>query len=363
MRASRPYAVLLAALALMAGATAAAAAPAGLPGAPIKLGQFSGYVANMRSVSEVGATFVVPRIRRHTHGFALAASWIGAQAPGRNGPFIQIGVNEVHLALGGRHAEYVAFWSDTRLHFHPRFLFAVGAGDTIATSLRHRHDGWMLAIADTTSGVARRFFTHDEARGAFNYAEWLQEDPSSGLTGDALPYPGISATQFRDLRVNSQPPPPLLSQWMTLPHGYRGPIPDSPDSFTIRPQRLGPAAARFWRLSRPDDDAAIAFVESELHWTAHTPRARIAAACHAFAGAIRANIAQLGHPAWAPRLRPYAHALISRQRVLLRLIERTPRVFARAPQAWRLALLADGRAVGNAGYRPRSRLHGPDLAG
>jgi hypothetical protein len=62
-------------------------------------------------------------------------------------------------------------------------------------------------------------------------------------------------------------------------------------------------------------------------------------------------------------LRAYARALITRQRILLRLIERTPRFFGRAPRAWRLALLADGRAVGNAGYRLRSRLHGPELAG
>ena len=62
------------------------------------------------------------------------------------GPFIQIGINEVHVR--GRPDFYYAFWSDTALQFHPRYLFAVGAGDVIAASLHHLSAGWRLAIVD-----------------------------------------------------------------------------------------------------------------------------------------------------------------------------------------------------------------------
>jgi len=355
--------VLLAVVSLaVIGASSVAAASA-----PIQLGPFAGYVWDSGPVSELGATFTVPRIEAGSPAHSFAGSWIGAQAPGVNGPFIQIGVNEVRLdyaPLKIHRIDYYAFWSDTRLHFRPVGLFVVRPGDQIAVSLQLVHGGWKLAIVDATSDVARRFSTPDEAHGVFNLGEFLQEDVSHATEHVPFPYPRLAGVRFSKLRVDWQTPGrrQLLSQWMTMQRGDLAPTLLGPqDSFSVRGAQLGVEATRYRRLAAQDDSAVSAFDASVQHWNARTPRTEVEAASATFAAAIRLNIRLLAQPAWPRRLRPYVTALIARQLALLRLVEAAPQRAEANLVAWETHLQRDGDAISRAALALKAQTHGPEL--
>ncbi|MGH2849049.1 MAG: G1 family glutamic endopeptidase [Solirubrobacteraceae bacterium] len=259
MRRRRSAIVLAAAIAL------AVAAPASAGGSRFPLGDFAGYVWRSGPVAAVSATLTVPRIGRPSPRRSIAGTWIGAQAPGVDGPFIQIGINQVHVTPSL--AVYYAFWSDTTLQFHPRFIFAVHAGDVVAASLRRRPAGWALAIVDATTRVARRFTTADEAAGAFNLAEFLQEDPTSSAHSE-LPYPRLAGGRFRQLRVNDATPPrgTLLSQWMSNQRDDIAPSRLAGDAFTLHPTKLTAAVARYLRLIAPPNLAGQAYDTDVAGW-------------------------------------------------------------------------------------------------
>jgi hypothetical protein len=363
-----PRSAALAATALVAAALVATPAAGANARDRVQLGAFAGYVWVHAPVTEVSATFTVPRIGRGSPPTATAGTWVGAQAPGVDGPFIQIGVNEVRLAAplrDGTRDYYFAFWTDTRRHYHPVPLFPVRPGDRVAASLRRLRVGWRLALVDVTDGRARRFVTADESRGGFNVAEWLQEDVTDSRAREPYPYPRLTGGRFEALLVDSRAPrgPNLMSQWMSTQRGDIAPTPPSDDSFTLRRGRLGVLAARFWRLAAGDDAAASAFDQVEQRWASATPGSQVAADSSAFAAAIRANIRLLAQPPWPPRLRAFARALIGSQLALLRLVESAPGRVPRGLAAWRTAFRRDGRAVADAGFELRSRLHGPDLIG
>jgi hypothetical protein len=366
-RQHRPSLRLPLAALLLAGLALAPPAAAARP--RIDLGHFAGYVWDGGRVGSVSATFTVPRILPGSPPGSFGATWIGAQAPGVDGPFIQIGVNEVHLlapvTLLGRRIErnvYYAFWSDTRLHFHARLLAVVHPGDQIAVSLHHVHDGWKLALVDATRRAATRFFTRDEAHGAFNWAEWLQEDPT--VRGKPLPYPRLAGVHFAELRGDYMSPTGLrlLSQWMTVSRGDLGPSPLSGDAFTERHRRLGRASASFWRLALPEDAAAAAFDADMLHWSATTPRAAITAESAAFAAALRANIRGFERTRWPPALLPFVRAIVERLRALVPVVESAPRSAPIDLGAWLRGYRRRAGAVSAAGRQITARTHGPALA-
>ena len=350
-------------LALIGAASVAAA------GAPIQLGPFAGYVWDSGPVSEVSATFTVPRIEAGSPAHSVAGTWIGAQAPGVNGPFIQIGVNEMRVdyrPLKIHRIEYYAFWSDTRLHFHPLPVFPVDPGDQIAASLQLVRGGWKLAIVDATTNVGRRFSTPDEAHGAFNYGEFLQENVSHGADRVPFPYPRLAGVRFSHLRVDWQTPGrrQLLSQWMTMQRGDLAPTPLGPqDTFSVHRAQLGAEATRYRQLANQDDSASNAFFALLQHWNAGTPRAEIDAASATFAAAIRLNIRLLTQPAWPRRLRPYVTALVARQLAMLRLVEAAPQRADADLGAWRKAIQRDGEAISHAAVALKALMHGPQLVG
>jgi hypothetical protein len=74
----------------------------------------------------------VPRILRGSP-LGHAGTWIGAQAPGARGPFIQIGTNDDHFSATD--SSHYAFWSDTARNFTAQFLFSVKPGDDLSASL------------------------------------------------------------------------------------------------------------------------------------------------------------------------------------------------------------------------------------
>jgi hypothetical protein len=84
---------LVAALALLLTVvlTAIPGAATGAQRSPSSFGKFAGYVWRGH-VESVRASWSVPGIRVGSTG--RAGTWIGAQAPGSPGAFIQIGTNE-----------------------------------------------------------------------------------------------------------------------------------------------------------------------------------------------------------------------------------------------------------------------------
>ena len=352
----------------------ALAAPAIASGGGVDLGSFAGYVSDGAPIDSLSATFTVPRIRPHSTSFSFAGTWIGAQAAGVNAPFIQVGVTETHTEplpapLRAQHLHsniYTAFWSDTRLRFRAIPLFGVRPGDVIAASLRRRHDGWTVAIVDATSRRSARFHTRDEASNSFNWAEFLQEDPSSSVTHRPVAYPRLSGVRFRQLLVNSVPPRRrarsfVLSQWMTTARGDVGPGPLSGDAFTLRRQHLGAAATKFWRIALPEDAATGVFVAAMDRWGATTTRAEISLASGRFARALRANARELAGAHWRRRLLPLVDALIRGSNGLLRVVERAPAQATGDLAGWRASFYRAGARVSAAGYRLRTRLRGPAL--
>jgi hypothetical protein len=325
----------------------------------------AGYVSDGAPVTSVSATFTVTRIRPGSPKGSFAATWIGAQAPGRNDPFIQIGVNEIRGFLGTRKSVYEAFWSDTRLHYHALPIFPVHPGDVIAVSLRRRRIGWRLAIVDVTTRTVARFHTADEAHGDFNFAEFLQEDPVSD-THHPLPYPRLSKVSFRDLLVDSVPAArrrhaSFRSQWMTTSRGDLGPTKLSHDGFTLRREHLGAAAATYIRIAQPLDAAANVFYTAEARWSTATPRARIAAESAFYASALRANYRAFARAHWPPRLLPFVHALVVRTRADAAIVAAAPKLGTADLAAWRAAEVRAGRALSAAAYQVLIRTHAPSI--
>jgi hypothetical protein len=342
----------LVATAALAAASPAAAAPR------LSLGRLAGYVWDSGQVSSVTATFTVPRIRQRSPAGAVAATWIGAQAPGLNAPFIQIGISEMHYAARNL---YYAFWSDTELHYHAAFLLPVHAGDVIAASLRHVHDGWKLAIVDATTRGSVRFFTPDEARGAFNLAEWLQEDVTDGATDAALPYPRLSGGRFQELRVDSQTPdrPSLLSQWLSMTRGYVAPSAISRDAFALHPAKLRRAAGNYLRLIAPEDLAAYAFDAAITRWSVDTPKPQVAAASAAFAAALRRSIGVLAVQRWPKDATGLIRLLIHRLLSVLRVVESAPAAVPAGLAAWTARYRRAAIVGSRTGRMIRRRLHAP----
>ena len=224
-----PLAVVLALTFLLWGATAGPI-PSRSP--------FAGY-SWQGSVRSVRGSWTVPRI---IGGSApeVAATWIGAQAPGSSGPFIQIGTNEQRvnsslLPFASTPSTYYAFWSYTAHDFRPVNLFPVNPGDDLAASMTLGRKGWTVAIADQSTGENARVTTAQEAHGSFNQAEWTQEDATDRLTGEPFPYPPLSTVSFSRLAVNSTTPGlgDMASTAMSENGNELTPGPLHDDSFTL----------------------------------------------------------------------------------------------------------------------------------
>jgi hypothetical protein len=245
-------------------------------------GPFAGYawIGNVRSV---GASFTVPRIANGSP-LSEAATWIGMQGVGPPARFVQIGAIEGRL--WSRQEEktvdvYGAFWSDTALHFMPKPLFQVSAGDTLSASLTVANKRWTLAITDNRSGRKMRFSIGAGTGAAFDQAEWTQEDP--GNPDNHARYPELGAPVFQHLTVDSTEPAPsdaaLYSQWMSVNHSTVAPTVVHDDSFTLHPApAVSEAAAQYMRLFTPALAAFEKFEKERSGWTAKTPYAQIVSA-------------------------------------------------------------------------------------
>jgi hypothetical protein len=340
-----------------------------LPGAalgaqrsPWSFGKFAGYVWRGH-VGSVRASWSIPGVRPGSVG--RAGTWIGAQAPGAPGPFIQIGTNEESFhpfPLMPSVTAYYAFWSDATNHFHPRFLFRVKPGDDVSASLALVSGQWRLAIVDETSGATARFSTEEEAGASFNLAEWLQEDVTDAATGKPFPYPRLTDLRFRRLAVNSATPAyaDLYSQWMSANGANWAPSQLHRDSFALRRATVSSIGAKYLQIAAEEDMATKVFVAQMAGWTATTPGSQIAAACSTFAAALRKSLHALVGTRWPPRAQRQIHSLVRSTRALLTLLQSTSSA-SPANRAWTSTWARDSTALGLAAHLIRRALKIPEI--
>ncbi len=323
-------------------------------------GAFAGYLwsGNVRSIA---ATFTVPRVKANSH-YGIAGTWIGAQAPGAGrSPFIQVGINEEQRRSGG--ATYYAFYSDTVAAFHPRFLFYVRAGDVVAARMRLSGGRWHVLILDRTHPHKFAFGTSDEASGAFDEAEWLQEDVGDG-TGGLLPYPVLATrVSFSRLAVNAGHPryARVRSQWMTENRTDLAPSPLVGDAFSLfqtQPSRIG---MHYLQIA-VTLDVALAHFESDLaRWTVRTPAHTMTSERDVVADAYRLDIEELAATRWPARARPLFGALVAATKLELAQTERAPTRTSGGIERWIAAWSRAGSAASAIAMRVRRVLHLPQL--
>jgi hypothetical protein len=316
-------------------------------------GQFAGYNW-LGHVNEVAATWTVPRIIR---GRGAAGTWIGAEAAGKPGPFIQIGTNEQRGTFPGQQ-EYFSFWSDTSAHFHAIELFGVHPGDRISARLELSHARWQLAITDTNSGDRSVFETADEARASFSNAEWLQEDITNTKARRVYDYPELSPIGFRDLKVNSRAPAykSVRSSWMSAGASNFAPTPLHNDAFTISPATIGAAGSRYLRIAKREDDADAALEEQASRWTARTPRPQRAAAVKSLVAALLTNDRELAEARWPARVQSMVDELVRESTFFREQLE----AVGANPTGAQLQEIAKHPRISEIGLRIRRTLRVPD---
>lgn len=350
-------------VAFLAGSVVMAGAALGAQRSQWSFGSFAGYVWRGH-VASVRGSWSVPSVLVGPMG--SAGAWIGAQAPGSPGAFVQIGTTEERVrpfALGASGTIYYAFWSDVANHFHPRALFLVHPGDDISTSLRLAGGRWTIAIVDRTSGAAKHFSTNQEARASFNQAEWVQEDPRDELTGKPLPYPRLSTVRFRRLAVNSRTPAyaDLYSQWMSASGSNWAPSPLRRDSFAVHRATVSPAGAQYLHIAAEEDAAASTFAALLAGWTVTTPGSQIASASSAFAVALKRAVHALASSSWPKHVRRLIRALIHSSRVLLHQSQSVPSTSSASLSRWTLTWKRDASVTARIGHIVRRALKVPEL--
>jgi hypothetical protein len=256
-----------------------------------------------------------------------------------------------------------AFWSDTTQGFHPHLLFAVKPGDTIAATLKLKDRRWVLTITDLTSRKEAHFSTTDEASASFNMADWTQEDPTYTSTGKPIPYPRLTPVRFRNLKVNSAPPPATMavSTWMSTHEGIFGPSPLLDDAFTIRRAVLTSAGAQYLRIDQAEENATYSFIARSSRWTAMTPRGEIASASEALVTALLRAVHALSNSRWPARARVAVQYLIRAEAMLTKQTRSATRLPPGGLRSWRSGWMGQHQAAGIFDQILRHILHLPDM--
>jgi Peptidase A4 family len=309
-------------------------------------GAYAGYVWPGR-VSSVEGSWTVPRIVAPSR-FGLATTWIGAQAPGTRGAFIQIGDGELHEYARAHVVEnrYWAFWSDTTRNFHPQFLFRVRPGDSLSASLTLAHGRWALAIVDHTSGSDVRFLTSEDTNTSFDEAQWTQEDATTS-TGERFPYPSLTGLRFSGLAVNSKPPTyaSLYSTWMSVNGISLAPTPLAGDAFALRQATVSPTGEYYLHIGAPRSIALEASGSEFERWTAKTPHTEIASASSSLIAWLRLEIRALASARLPKAVSTLVRLLIGKLNVMIKQA-RPPAVMSPTSfTIWRSSLIRSSEAA------------------
>jgi Peptidase A4 family len=324
------------------------------------LGPFAGYVWT-GGVDSAHADWTVPRVLPGSPS-GEAATWIGAEAPGpsRAAPFVQVGVNE-----GNTDADsppfYYAFYSTTKLHFHPVHLFDVSPGDQVSATLQRRGARWQIEFIDRTVGRVRQLSTAEGAGQQFNEAQYTQEDVTDARTSRPFPYPRLSPVRFTRVTANGvvARPGQLTSSWLTEADGYLAPGPLHGDAFTLAHARMTIAAFSYLHSIAAQDDATATATPRLMRWAQGVPAPRAPAAARHFASVLRATVGALGNQRWPPGARAQVSALRSHTRALIGLLSRVPHVTAVGRPAWALRYERLAETVGADGQVARRALRLP----
>jgi hypothetical protein len=223
-------------------------------------------------------------------------------------PFIQVGTVE-DIGRAGR--VYAAFWTDTTRGFRPQILFHVRPGDAVSAALRLMGGAWHVSIVDATLQHRSTLSTHEEVGGDFNFAEWLQENPTE-ISGKATPYPDLTPLHMTALTVNGTTPRygDMFAQWMSLPGRYLAPTPLRGRAFTIRRSVLSAAGRRYLEIARPQNMSARKFDTEAARWTERTPASEIARVSGEAAASERRYADGLDRQTWPAAARAPIGSLI-----------------------------------------------------
>jgi hypothetical protein len=283
---------------------------------------FSGVVWT-GEVRSVGADWRVPAIRAGSQA-GRAATWIGAQAlsakPGSSfldTPFIQIGTREelrpAATDNGRGELFYEAFWTDTDRDLHPLSLLAVHPGDAVSAQMSLAGRRWTLTFADRTTGQNTRVSTGDDGTGDFALALWLQEDPTDTATNGVFAYPDLAPVHVTSLRVNASRPAPatLKTTWMRLPHAYLAPTAPSAEGFTVVPETMTAAGARYLNIVDPVETRVNRFLAQALAWKPTESPAVIRSATAGLIATLESNVAALRAASWPAAVAGLIRRLVS----------------------------------------------------
>ncbi len=324
------------------------------------LGPFAGYMW-AGDVDSAHASWTVPRLLPGSaHG--EAATWIGAEAPGRKqeAPFVQVGINQGNTGSG---PFAYAFYSTTTLHFHPVHLFDVSPGDQVSVTLRRRAGGWQIVFIDRSAGRRRMLWTAEGTGRRFNEAQYIQEDVTDARAGRPFPYPSLSPVRFTGVTADGRTPrtAELTSSWLTEAYGYLAPAPLRDDAFTLTHARLSSAGFWYLRTIATQDAATAAAIPPLLRWAQRESSPGAGAAARHFTSVLRATVGTLGDQRWPPGVRARVAALRAHVRALMSLLSRLPRVTDAQRTAWGLQFerLADLVAAESQAARRALRLPSP----
>ena len=166
-------------------------------GATTLSSNWSGYIAGGTTFRRVGGRWRVPKVQPSAE-LKASSTWVGMGGV-TDGALIQTGTAQVSDSQG---THYYA-WVEVLPH-PPEDLGPVAPGDEMRASVVHADGTWTVNIADETS--------HQAASGPVSYdgtgtsAEWVEEAPTSGATGQVLPLADFGTARFTDMEYGSATP-------------------------------------------------------------------------------------------------------------------------------------------------------------
>ena len=236
-----------------------------------------------RITGEWRVPLITPKASTSSREPGEESTWIGAEDirgdPDPSLPFVQIGTVGIVTPVA---TLYLAFWSDTAVGFLPQFVGLVKAGDLVHTMMQVTPAGWELKLDDITARRVVTKLVRAEPTSGYTSAQWIQEDPSSGVGPSVgrAPYPRTSLASFSDVKVNGAPPHVSFKDESWL--GFRGaiavrPTPLQGDSFQLEQTIVGSAARQYLADVAPYDDDLGVFGPEVLGWNAKTSHATMRA--------------------------------------------------------------------------------------
>jgi hypothetical protein len=309
------------------------------------LGSFAGYAVDTKPIARITGEWrvpvITPKVRTSSRRPGEESTWIGAEDirghQGASSPFVQIGTVGVVSKLT---TLYLMFWSDTTVGFLPQFLGIVDAGDLVYTSMQVTAAGWELKLDDITAGRAVSKLVRAEPTSGYTSAQWIQEDPSSGVGPSVgrAPYPPTSLASFSDVDVNGAPP--LVSfkdqSWL----GFRGaiairPTPLAGDTFALEQTIVGSAARQYLKDVAPYDDDLGVLGPEAYFWNAKTSPATIRAEAAPVLRTLRAFQHDLVAQSWPNAALVHIPVLVARMQVEVRLLRSLSNLDPREVPRWR----------------------------